>query len=86
MAAERREADDARGRGPRRECNPKGGRPYKRAYGEPDGKAQGNFTDPDGTIIRIGSEGFRQCCNAKVAVDGEHRLIVATELTSNASD
>ena len=36
--------------------------------------------------MRTGSEGFRQCCNVQVAVDGEHRLIVATELTSNASD
>ena len=36
--------------------------------------------------MRIGSEGCRQCCNAQVAMDGEHRLIVATELTSNASD
>ena len=86
LEAARREADDARGRGPGRERNPKGGRPYKRACGEPDGKAQGNFTDPESAIMRTGPEGFRQCCNAQVAVDGEHQLIVATELTSNASD
>ena len=30
--------------------------------------------------------GFQQCHNAQVAVDGEHQLIVATELGSNASD
>ena len=86
LEAAQREADDARGRGPGRERNPKGGRPYKRAYGEPDGKAQGNFTDPESAIMRTSSEGFQQCYNAQVAVDGEHQLIVATELTSNASD
>ena len=36
--------------------------------------------------MKTGAEGFQQCYNAQVAVDGEHRLIVATELTSNASD
>ena len=86
LEAEQRGADDARGREPGRERNPKGGRPYKRAYGEPDGKAQSNFTDPDSAIMRTSSEGFQQCYNAQVAVDGEHQLIVATELTSNGSD
>ena len=86
LEAAQREADDARGRGPGQERNPKGGGPYKRAYGEPDGKAQGNFTDPESAIMRTGPEGFRQCYNAQVAVDGEHQLIVATELTSNAND
>ena len=51
LEATRREADDARGRELGRERNPKGGRPYKRACGEPDGKAQGNFTDPESAII-----------------------------------
>ena len=31
--------------------NPKGGRPYKRAYGEPEPKAQSNFTDPESRIM-----------------------------------
>ena len=34
LEAEQREADDARRRKPGRERDPKGGRPYKRAYGE----------------------------------------------------
>ena len=84
--AAQREADDARGRQPEWERNPKGGQPYKRAYGEPEDKAQSNFTDPDSAIMKTGAEGFQQCYNAQVAVDGEHQLIVATELTSNASD
>ena len=61
LEAEQRGADDARGREPGRERNPKGGRPCKRAYGEPDGKARSNLTDPDSAIMRTSSEGFQQC-------------------------
>ena len=50
-----------------------------RAYGEPEDKAQNNFTDPDSAIMKTGAEGFQQCYNAQVAVDGEHQLIVATD-------
>ena len=35
LEAAQRAADDARGRQPGQTRNPKGGRPYKRAYGEP---------------------------------------------------
>ena len=35
---------------PRFEAQPQGGRPYKRDYGEPDEKAQDNFTDPESRI------------------------------------
>ena len=66
--------------------NPKGGRPYKRGYGEPDEKAQSNFTDPESGIMKTSNDGFQQCYNAQVAVDGEHQLVVATEVTANASD
>ena len=86
LEAAQREADDARGRRPEWERHPKGGKPYKRAYGEPDEKAQSNFTDPDSAIMKTSAEGFQQCYNAQVAVDGEHQLIVATELTTNAGD
>ena len=48
--------------------------------GEPEDKAQSNFTDPDSA--KTGAEGFQH--NAQVA--GEHQLIVATEPTNNASD
>ena len=66
--------------------NPKGGRPYKRAYGEPDEKSQSNFTDPESSIMKTSNEGFQQCYNAQVTVDAEHQLVVATDLTANASD
>ena len=86
LEAQQRAADDARGRPPDQDRNPKGGRPYKWGYGEPDEKAQSNFTDPESGIMKTSSEGFQQCYNAQVAVDGEHQLVVATEVTANASD
>ena len=86
LEAKQRAADDARGRQPGQDRNPKGGRPYKRAYGEPDEKAQSNFTDPESSIMKTSSEGFQQCYNAQAAVDAEHQLVVATDLTANASD
>ena len=86
MEARQREADEARGREPGSKRNRKSGRPYKREYGEPDEKAQDNFTDPESRIMKTSSEGFQQCYNAQVAVEGEKQLIVATEVSSNASD
>ena len=38
------------GRQPGQARNPQGGRPYPRAYGEPDEQAQSNFTDPESGI------------------------------------
>ena len=81
-----RRFDDRRGRKPGQQRNPKGGSPYKRAYGEPDPKAQHNFTDPESSIMNTSTEGFQQAYNAQAAVDGESRLIVAVNVTNNASD
>ena len=86
LEARQREADDAREREPGSKRNPKGGRPYKRDYGEPQDKAQDNFTDPESRIMKTSSEGFQQCYNAHMAVEGANQLIVATEVSSNASD
>ena len=86
LEAAQRAADDARGRQPGQTRNPKGGRPYKRAYGEPEEKAQSNFTDPESGIMKTSNEGFQQCYNAQAAVDAEHQLVVATDVTANASD
>ena len=79
-------ARDERGREPGQDRNPRGGRPYKRAYGEPEPKAQSNFTDPESQIMKTSSEGFQQCYNAQMAVDGEHQIIVATQVGPQASD
>ena len=86
LEAEQRAKDDARGRKPGQKRNPKGGRPYKRKYGEPEEKAQSNFTDPESRIMKTSSEGFQQSYNAQMAVEGENQLVVGAEVTDNASD
>ena len=86
LEAEQRAADDARGRKPGQKRNPKGGRPYKREYGEPDEAAQSNFTDPESRIMRTSSEGFQQSYNAQAVIEGENQLVVGAEVTDNASD
>ena len=55
-AAQRARHDD-RGREPGQDRHPRGGRPYKRAYGEPEPKAQRNFTDPQSQIMKTSSRG-----------------------------
>ena len=70
LEARQRAMDDARGRKPGQDRNPKGGRAYKRAYGEPEAKAQSNFTDPQSRIMKTSTEGFQQCYNAQLAVEG----------------
>ena len=86
LEARQRELDDAKGRKPGQDRNPQGGRPYKRAYGEPEDKAQRNFTDPQSSIMKTSTEGFQQCYNAQLAVEGQSQLIVATQVTANGSD
>ena len=86
LEAAQRAADDARGRKPGQDRNPKGGRPYKRAYGEPEPKAQSNFTDPESQIMKTSTEGFQQCYNAQTVVDEAHQLIVATQVEAQPSD
>ena len=53
--------------------------------GVPKEKDQENFTDPDSRIMKD-KNGFQQDYNAQIAVDAEHQIIVANELTNCASD
>jgi transposase len=78
-----RDADIERGRDP--DEPPRGGR-YKREFGQPEDKAQDNFTDPDSRIMKRAGGGFDASYNAQTAVDYEAHIIVAAELTNNASD
>lgn len=48
-------------------------------------KAQRNFTDPDSRIMPY-QKTFVQGYNAQVAVDSEHQIIVATDVTNNPTD
>lgn len=78
-----REAELERGRDPGEP--PRGGR-YKRAFGVPEDRAQDNFTDPDSRIMKRAGGGFDASYNAQTAVDDAAHIIVAAELTNNASD
>ena len=68
------------------EVRPQGGRSrHHREFGEVPEKQQENFSDPE-SRIRKTQDGFQQCYNAQIAVEGESRLIVAAEVTQNAAD
>jgi transposase len=80
--AGRHKDDNNDASGPR----PQGGRSkYRRAFGAVPAKRQENFTDPESRIMKT-TDGFQQCYNAQVAVDGDSRLIVANEVGQCAAD
>ena len=58
----------------------------KRPPGQPEGKQQANFTDPESRIMGNPKVGFVQGYNGQIAVDGKAQLIVAAELTQSAND
>jgi hypothetical protein len=54
---------------------------------KPGPKEQRNFTDPESRIMVDGaSKGFEQCYNAQAAVDAEHQIIVAADVTQETND
>jgi len=63
----------------------KSGKIAKLPSGEPEAKAQRNFTDPDSRVL-LTKDGFIQGYNAQAAVDGTAQIIVAHELTPSMSD
>src|SRR5271165_5992923 len=60
-------------------------RPKAAPSGEPDPKAQKNFTDPESRIMKS-KDGFVQAFNAQAAVDAEAQVIVAQGVTQDAND
>ena len=62
----------------------------KEESGDPDAvpkpRAQRNFTDPDSRIMLSKPDGFIYGYNAQAVVDEAHQVIVATELTTDATD
>ena len=55
------------------------------ADAKPDGKAQRNFTDGDSRIMVSGTA-IVQGYTTQIAVDAQHQVIVATDLTNQAAD
>ena len=86
LEAAQRRADDGRGRKPGQDRPTRGGRPYKREYGEPEPKAQSNFTDPQSRIMKTSTEGFQQSYNAQTAVDDAHQIVVGASVGAQAND
>jgi transposase len=60
-------------------------RPKTKLEGTPDPKAQRNFTDSDSRIMESGGS-FLQGYNSQLAVDDEHQIILAQDITNQASD
>ena len=88
-----RESDLERGRSADDDQRPRGkdgkaapGRPYKRAFGVPEERAQESFTDPDSRVMKRAGGGFDFQFNAQTAVDGAAHIVVAAELTNIAAD
>ena len=87
------EADAARGRSQDDERKPRdkhgkptrGGR-YKREFGVPKDNAQESFTDADSRIMKRAGGGYNYSYNAHTAVDEMAQIVVAAELSNNASD
>jgi transposase len=52
----------------------------------PKDKAQENFTDPESRIMKNADKAFIQGYNAQAAVDHEHQVIVACEVSNQAAD
>jgi len=78
LATERAAKEAERGR-------PVPGRRPKALDGEPEDKTQQNFTDPESRIMKT-RNGFEQSYNAQAAVDSEHQVIVAHDLTNRQND
>ena len=63
-------------------CGPE----LQRPNGTPPDDKQYNFTDPESRIMLTGRKSFEQCFNAQAAVDSKEQIIVAVDVSQNASD
>lgn len=85
--AEAEEAERAQRAGEREASEKKScGRKPNPIKTEPDGKAQRNFTDPESRIMKDSNKAYVQAYNGQAAVDADHQVIVACDLTNQAAD
>jgi transposase len=61
-------------------------RPAKPPRETPEERMQYNFTDPESHIMKNSDGAFVQAYNAQAAVDAEHQIIVATDVTAQPAD
>ncbi len=62
-----------------------GGPKPKALSGEPEDKAQSNFTDPESRIMKT-RNGYEQAYNCQAGVDAGHQVIVCHEVTARQND
>lgn len=84
-AQERREAED-RARAAAGQRKKGGKQPPDPETVVPKAKAQRNFTDPESRIMKGGDGSWVQGYNVQAAVDRDHQVIVACDLTNQAAD
>ena len=69
----------------REKIKARGCKPKHNADGTPGDKSQRNFTDPDSKILKT-ADGYVQGYNGQLAVDAEHQIIVAHDLSNRQND
>jgi transposase len=85
LEAEQAREDAVKKRGETREKTGRGSK-LKRKNGTPPDKKQRNFTDPESRIMVTGRKSFEQCYNAQAAVDSKAQIILAADVSANATD
>jgi len=65
---------------------PRRGRPPKPPRETPRDRDQYNFTDPESHLMKSAEGAFIQAYNAQAAVDGQHQIIVAADVSTQAKD
>jgi len=85
LEAEAQAAANAQGTGADCEGPTHGSGQRKPPNAVPKDKAQRNLTDPESRMMKT-KDGFIQGYNAQAAVDAEHQVIVACDLTNQGAD
>jgi transposase len=85
LEAEAREKAEAERKARPPEASSTSGQPPTKPPGQPDDKAQRNFTDPESRVLKT-RDGYVQGYNAQAAVDAESQVIVAREVGAQQND
>lgn len=84
--AERQRAEQAARAAQAAHSGKRRGRAPKPPRETPEDRIQYNFTDPESHIMKNADGAFIQAYNVQAAVDAEHHLLVATDVTAQPAD